>query len=301
MFDSFYFEEEQKSMRTAFLMTALTVLLVLVGDYFGGARGMMMMLIISLAMNLFSYWNSDKLVLAQYNAKQVDEKSAPALYKMVQRLAERGNLPMPKVYIIDSPVPNAFATGRNPSHAAVAVTEGIQRLLTDEELEGVLAHELTHVKNRDTLISTIAAMMAGAISMIANILQFTAIFGRSDDREGTNPLALLGTIIIAPIAAGLIQMSISRTREFLADEGGGDMCRNPLALASALAKIDYYSKHGALPNASNATAHMFIINPMMGIGESLSNLFSTHPRTEERIQKLKKQAMNPKYKEKVIL
>lgn len=144
---------------------------------------------------------------------------------------------MPKVYIIPSEVPNAFATGRNPSHAAVAVTEGIQRLLTDEELEGVLAHELTHVKNRDTLISTIAAMMAGAISMIANILQFTAIFGRSDDREGTNPLALLGTIIIAPIAAGLIQMSISRTREFLADEGGGDMCRNPLALASALAKL----------------------------------------------------------------
>ena len=220
---------------------------------------------------------------------------------MVEKLAKNGNLPMPRVYIIPSEVPNAFATGRNPSHAAVAVTEGIQRLLTDEELEGVLAHELTHVKNRDTLISTIAAMMAGAISMIANILQFTAIFGRSDDREGTNPLALLGTIIIAPIASGLIQMSISRTREFLADEGGGDMCRNPLALASALAKIDYYSKHGALPNASNATAHMFIINPMMGIGESLSNLFSTHPRTEERIQKLKKQAMNPKYKEKAIL
>jgi len=216
-------------------------------------------------------------------------------------IKEIAKVPRPRIFVIDDDSPNAFATGRNPSHAAVAVTEGIQRLLTDEELEGVLAHELTHVKNRDTLISTIAAMMAGAISMIANILQFTAIFGRSDDREGTNPLALLGTIIIAPIAAGLIQMSISRTREFLADEGGGDMCRNPLALASALAKIDYYSKHGALPNASNATAHMFIINPMMGIGESLSNLFSTHPRTEERIQKLKKQAMNPKYKEKAIL
>jgi len=213
---------------------------------------------------------------------------------MVERLAKNGNLPMPKVYIIPSEVPNAFATGRNPSHAAVAVTEGIQRLLTDDELEGVLGHELTHVKNRDTLISTIAAMMAGAISMIAQVLQFSAIFGRSDDREGSNPLALIGAIIIAP----LIQMSISRAREFLADEGGGDMCRNPLALASALAKIDYYSKHGALPNASNATAHMFIINPMMGIGESLSNLFSTHPRTEERIEKLKKQAMNPKYKEK---
>lgn len=267
----------------------------------GGRSGMIMMFVISMGMNFMSYWYSDKIVLAQYNAQPVTAQSNPKLYAMVEKLTKNGNLPMPKVYIIPSEVPNAFATGRNPSHAAVAVTEGIQRLLTDEELEGVLAHELTHVKNRDTLISTIAAMMAGAISMIANILQFTAIFGRSDDREGTNPLALLGTIIIAPIAAGLIQMSISRTREFLADEGGGDMCRNPLALASALAKIDYYSKHGALPNASNATAHMFIINPMMGIGESLSNLFSTHPRTEERIQKLKKQAMNPKYKEKVIL
>lgn len=267
----------------------------------GGRSGMIMMFVISMGMNFMSYWYSDKIVLAQYNAQPVTAQSNPKLYAMVEKLTKNGNLPMPRVYIIPSEVPNAFATGRNPSHAAVAVTEGIQRLLTDEELEGVLAHELTHVKNRDTLISTIAAMMAGAISMIANILQFTAIFGRSDDREGTNPLALLGTIIIAPIAAGLIQMSISRTREFLADEGGGDMCRNPLALASALAKIDYYSKHGALPNASNATAHMFIINPMMGIGESLSNLFSTHPRTEERIQKLKKQAMNPKYKEKAIL
>ncbi|MDU1334766.1 MAG: zinc metalloprotease HtpX, partial [Veillonella sp.] len=270
-------------------------------DMIGGRSGMIMMFVISMGMNFMSYWYSDKIVLAQYNAQPVTAQSNPKLYAMVEKLTKNGNLPMPRVYIIPSEVPNAFATGRNPSHAAVAVTEGIQRLLTDEELEGVLAHELTHVKNRDTLISTIAAMMAGAISMIANILQFTAIFGRSDDREGTNPLALLGTIIIAPIAAGLIQMSISRTREFLADEGGGDMCRNPLALASALAKIDYYSKHGALPNASNATAHMFIINPMMGIGESLSNLFSTHPRTEERIQKLKKQAMNPKYKEKAIL
>gem|GEM_PF-46669 len=283
------------------VIVANSLILVVIGDMIGGRSGMIMMFVISMGMNFMSYWYSDKIVLAQYNAQPVTAQSNPKLYAMVDQLAKNGNLPMPKVYIIPSEVPNAFATGRNPSHAAVAVTEGIQRLLTDEELEGVLAHELTHVKNRDTLISTIAAMMAGAISMIANILQFTAIFGRSDDREGTNPLALLGTIIIAPIAAGLIQMSISRTREFLADEGGGDMCRNPLALASALAKIDYYSKHGALPNASNATAHMFIINPMMGIGESLSNLFSTHPRTEERIQKLKKQAMNPKYKEKVIL
>ena len=253
-----------------------------------------------MGMNFMSYWYSDKIVLAQYDAQQVTAQSNPKLYGMVERLAKNGKLPMPKVYIIPSDVPNAFATGRNPSHAAVAVTEGIQQLLTDDELEGVLGHELTHVKNRDTLISTIAAMMAGAISMIAYVLQFSAIFGRSDDREGSNPLELIGAIVIAPIAAGLIQMSISRAREFLADEGGGEMCRNPLALASALAKIDYYSKHGALPNASNATAHMFIINPMVGIGESLSNLFSTHPRTEERIAKLKQQAMNPKYKEKAL-
>ena len=235
------------NIKTTLLLATLTAILVVIGDMIGGRSGMIMMFVISMGMNFMSYWYSDKIVLAQYNAQPVTAQSNPKLYAMVEKLTKNGNLPMPRVYIIPSEVPNAFATGRNPSHAAVAVTEGIQRLLTDEELEGVLAHELTHVKNRDTLISTIAAMMAGAISMIANILQFTAIFGRSDDREGTNPLALLGTIIIAPIAAGLIQMSISRTREFLADEGGGDMCRNPLALASALAKIDYYSKHGALP------------------------------------------------------
>jgi len=252
-------------MKTTLLLATLTAILVVLGDMIGGRSGMMIMFIISMGMNFMSYWFSDKIVLAQYNAQQVTAQSNPKLYGMVERLAKNGKLPMPN--IIPSDVPNAFATGRNPSHAAVAVTEGIQRLLTDDELEGVLGHELTHVKHRDTLISTIAAMMAGAISMIANVLQFSAIFGRSDDREGSNPLALIGAIIIAPIAAGLIQMSISRAREFLADEGGGEMCRNPLALASALAKIDYYSKHGALPNASNAT---------------------------------KQQAMNPKYKEKAL-
>ena len=288
------------NMKTTLLLATLTAILVVLGDMIGGRSGMMIMFVISMGMNFMSYWYSDKIVLAQYDAQQVTAQSNPKLYGMVERLAKNGKLPMPKVYIIPSDVPNAFATGRNPSHAAVAVTEGIQRLLTDDELEGVLGHELTHVKNRDTLISTIAAMMAGAISMIAYVLQFSAIFGRSDDREGSNPLELIGAIVIAPIAAGLIQMSISRAREFLADEGGGEMCRNPLALASALAKIDSYSKHGALPNASNATAHMFIINPMVGIGESLSNLFSTHPRTEERIAKLKQQAMNPKYKEKAL-
>lgn len=285
------------SIKTTLLLATLTAIMVLLGNMIGGRSGMMLMFVISMGMNFMSYWYSDKIVLAQYNAQLVTDQSNPKLYGMVRQLAQNGNLPMPKVYIIPSEVPNAFATGRNPENAAVAVTEGIQRLLTDEELEGVLGHELTHVKNRDTLISTIAAMMAGAISMIAQVLQFSAIFGRSSDRdgEGSNPLALIGVIIIAPIAAGLIQMSISRTREFLADEGGANLCRNPLALASALAKIDYYSKHGELPNANNSTAHMFIINPMIGIGESLSNLFSTHPKTEERIEKLKKQAKHFKY------
>ena len=202
----------------------------------------MTMFVISMAMNLFSYWNSDKLVLSMYNAKQVSSTDNPELYNMVERLAQRGNLPMPKVYIINSEVPNAFATGRDPEHAAVAVTTGIMNLLTDDEIEGVLGHELTHVKHRDTLISTIAASLAGVITMIANMMQMFAIFGRSDDREGSNPIAMLATIILAPIAAALIQMAISRSREYLADEGGAEMSGKPLSLASALAKIDYYSK-----------------------------------------------------------
>lgn len=285
------------NIKTTLLLALLTAILMAAGDMIGGRNGMLLMFVISMGMNFMSYWYSDKIVLAQYHAQPVTAESNPKLYGMVERLAKNGQLPMPKVYIIPSEVPNAFATGRNSNNAAVAVTQGIQQLLTDDELEGVLGHELTHVKNRDTLISTIAAMLAGAISMIAQVLQFSAFMGRGDSRDGqgSNPLALIGMIILAPLAAGLIQMSISRTREFAADEGGGDMCRNPMALASALAKIDYYSKHGALPNASNATAHMFIINPMVGIDESFSNLFSTHPRTEERIEKLKKQAQNSKY------
>lgn len=283
------------NLKTTILLASLTALLVFLGHAFGGTQGMMLMFIISSVMTFMSYWYSDKMVLAQYNAQEVNAQSNPKLYGMVQRLAANGNLPMPKVYIIPSEIPNAFATGRNPEHAAVAVTAGIQQLLTDEELEGVLGHELTHVKNRDTLISTIAAIIGGAISMIA---QFGFIFGgRSDDREHNgNPIALMAMMVLAPLAASIIQMTISRTREFAADEGGAELSKNPLALASALAKIDYYSKYGSLPNANNATAHMFIINPMVGIGESLSNLFSTHPRTEDRIAKLKELSLQSKYK-----
>ncbi len=281
--------------KTTMLLASMIAMLVLLGNAFGGARGMMFMFILSAGMSFASYWYSDKIVLAQYNAQEVTAQSNPKLYGMVEKLAQNGKLPLPKIYIIPSDVPNAFATGRNPEHAAVAVTAGIQRLLTDDELAGVLGHELTHVKNRDTLISTIAAIIGGAISTIA---QFGMFFGgRSDDRDNNaNPLLLIGMVILAPLAAAIIQMSISRTREYLADEGGAMLSKNPLGLASALAKIEEYSKYGTLPNANNATAHMFIINPMMGIGASLSNLFSTHPSTQDRIARLKKLSLNPHYR-----
>ena len=281
--------------KTTMLLASMIAMLVLLGNAFGGARGMMFMFILSAGMSFASYWYSDKIVLAQYNAQEVTAQSNPKLYGMVEKLAQNSKLPMPKIYIIPSDVPNAFATGRNPEHAAVAVTAGIQRLLTDDELAGVLGHELTHVKNRDTLISTIAAIIGGAISTIA---QFGMFFGgRSDDRDNNaNPLLLIGMVILAPLAAAIIQMSISRTREYLADEGGAMLSKNPLGLASALAKIEEYSKYGTLPNANNATAHMFIINPMMGIGASLSNLFSTHPSTQDRIARLKKLSLNPHYR-----
>lgn len=278
------------NVKTAVLLALMTGLLMVIGQLVAGRAGLMTMFAISMAMNLFSYWNSDKLVLNMYNAKQVSSNDNPDLYNMVARLAKNGNLPMPKVYIIQSDVPNAFATGRNPEHAAVAVTTGIMNLLTDDEIEGVLGHELTHVKHRDTLISTIAATLAGVITMIANMMQMFAIFGRSDDREGSNPIAMLATIILAPIAAALIQMAISRSREYLADEGGAEMSGKPMSLASALAKIDYYSKHGKLPGSEGqlgTTAHMFIINPLGSVKDLTSSLFSTHPSTESRIEKLK--------------
>ncbi|WP_251440345.1 zinc metalloprotease HtpX [Veillonella intestinalis] len=281
------------NVKTAVLLALMTGLLMVIGQLVAGRTGLLTMFIISMGMNLFSYWNSDKLVLSMYNARQISATDNPELYNMVASLAKRGNLPMPKVYIIESKVPNAFATGRNPEHGAVAVTTGIMELLTDDEIEGVLAHELTHIKHRDTLISTIAASIAGVITMIANMMQFFAIFGRSDDREGANPIAMLATIILAPIAAALIQMAISRSREYLADEGGAEMSGKPLSLASALGKIDYYAKYGALPTSESqvgTTAHMFIINPLSNVKDFTSSLFSTHPSTVSRIEKLKELA-----------
>lgn len=275
------------NIKTAALMALLSALMMIIGQAFGGHQGLVFMLIISLATNLFSYWNSDKIVLKAYNAKQITSEENPKLFNMVYKLAHNAKLPMPKVYIINSDVPNAFATGRNPDHAAVAVTTGIMNLLTDDEIEGVLGHELTHVKHRDTLISTVAASMASVIAMLANMLQMFAIFGRSDDRENGNPIAMLATIILAPLAASIIQMAISRSREYLADAGGAEYSGKPLALASALAKIEQYSKYGVLPNAKEATAHMFIINPLGGIKSVATSLFSTHPSTADRIKKLK--------------
>lgn len=282
------------TLKTLILMALLTGIMVAVGGSFGGTSGATVMLIISLGMNLFSYWFSAPMVLRAYNAQEVTRAEAPELYGMVEQLAANAHLPMPKLCIINSDVPNAFATGRNPSHAAVAVTTGIMRVLDYNELSGVLGHELTHVKNRDILISTIAAAMAGVISWIANIAQWAAIFGvgrSEDDEEGGGLLGSLVTIIIAPIAAFLIQMAISRSREYAADKGGGEICGNPEYLASALAKIDYYAKHAQpLPDATPATAHMFIVNPLEGVGSTIMNLFSTHPATEDRIARLHAQA-----------
>ena len=281
------------TLKTTLLMALLSGILVAVGGAIGGSHGAAIMLLISLGMNFFSYWYSDSIVLRAYSAQEVTAEQAPELYRLVANLAANAGLPMPKVCIIDSDVPNAFATGRNPSHAAVAVTTGIMRVLQNDELGGVLAHELSHIKHRDTLISTIAASIAGVISMIANIAQWAAIFGmgRSDDDDNGGLVGSLFTIIVAPIAAMLIQMAISRSREYEADKSGGQICGNPLALASALEKIEYYAQHARpMEQATPATSHLFIVNPLKNSGRALMSLFSTHPATADRIARLRAQA-----------
>ena len=277
------------NLKLAILLALLTGLLVTAGRAFGGNSGMMLMFAVSMGINFFSYWYSDKIVLKMYGAREVDIHSAPELVGMVAGLARRAGMPMPRVYIIDTDAPNAFATGRDPEHAAVAVTASLMRALTPQELEGVMAHELAHIKNRDTLISTLVASMAGAISMLANMAQWAAIFGAgrgNDEEEGGGLIGSLFMIILAPMAAMLIQMGISRSREFLADETGARMAGNPLALASALKKIEYYAMHRTMPQATPATSHMFIVNPFAGTGTWMLSLFSTHPPTDARIQKL---------------
>ena len=276
-------------MKTAFLMALMTMLLMAIGDYFGGLQGMTIMLVFGVAMNFFTYWNSDKMVLAHYRAQEVNARTAPRLYAIVKRLADRAKLPMPKVYVIDSPVPNAFATGRNPEHAAVAVNTALADLLDEDELAGVLAHELSHVKHRDILISTVAASMAGAISTIAQWGMFLG-GGRDENGESRNPIATILVMILAPLAAALIQMAVSRSREYMADKSGGELCGNPNALADALLKIEAFARRRVMPDATEATAHMFIINPFSGV--NMKQLFSTHPPTEERVRLLREQARN---------
>ena len=279
--------------KTTLLLSLLTMLLVFMGGALGGKGGMLIAFVMAAVMNFGSYWFSDKIVLKMYNAREITREVHPAFYDMVARLAGRAGLPMPKVYIIPDDSPNAFATGRNPEHAAVAATDGILRILTPDELEGVMAHELAHVKNRDILISSIAATIAGAISMIGNMLQWGAMFGagRGDDEEGGGIGGLIGSLamaILAPIAAMLIQMAVSRSREYLADASGAEICGRPLALAGALRKLHNTSQAIPLHDARPATAHMFIVNPLTGGG--LASLFSTHPAMEERIARLEAMA-----------
>jgi heat shock protein HtpX len=278
------------TVKTVLLMGLLTGLFILVGDLIGGRSGMYIALGLAAVMNLASYWFSDKIVLAMYRAQPVDEASAPGLFRIVHRLTSHANLPMPAVYIIPDPSPNAFATGRDPQHAAVAVTEGILRLLSEDELEGVLAHELSHVGNRDILISAIAATLAGALMILVRIFAYSAMLfggGRGDDDEGGNPLVALLMMIFAPIAAMLIQMAISRSREYQADASAAQLTGNPLGLARALAKLQRGVEYAPM-DAQPATAHLFIVNPLSARG--IMNLFSTHPPIEDRIARLEAMA-----------
>jgi len=272
------------ALKTTLLLGLLTGFILLVGEYFGGQRGLVMALVLAGVMNFVSYFFSDKIALAMYSAKQVTREDLPRVFSLVEHLTQRAGLPMPKVYVIPTDSPNAFATGRNPSHASVAVTEGILNLLSDEELEGVLAHELGHVRNRDILISSIAATLAGAITFLARMAMWGAMFGGGrDERERGGGLGALLMVILAPIAAMLIQLAVSRSREYAADATGAHFTGNPYALASALRKLDAYSRR--LPMAASpSTAHMFIVMPRLGV--NFANLFSTHPPIAKRIERL---------------
>ena len=274
-------------LKTGVLLGVLTALFVVIGYALGGQQGMVVAFAFAVAMNMFSYWFSDKIVLAMYGARPISEAEAPRLYAIVRRLATRAQIPMPPVYLIPTDAPNAFATGRSPDHAAVAVTEGIMRILDEDELEGVLAHELSHVRNRDVLISTIAATLAGAITYLAHMMQWAAFFGggrSSDDEEGGSPWAMLLLAILAPFAAMLVQLAVSRAREYQADASGARLAGRSSGLAKALEKLETAARAEPMP-ANPATAHLFIVNPLSG--QTLMRLFSTHPPTEERIRRLR--------------
>ena len=276
-------------LKTTVLLAVMTAFILIVGNWLGGRQGMILALVLAAGMNFFSYWYSDKIVLKMYRAREVTPEQAPDLYEMVQNLAHQAGLPMPKVYIIPKDTPNAFATGRNPENAVVAVTQGLLNLMGRQEVMGVLAHELAHVKNRDILIGTIAATMAGAIMMLASMARWSALFGgmnRDDNRGGMGAIGMIAMSIIAPMAAMIIQMAVSRSREYLADATGAAIAGSPEGLARALEQLDTYSRRIPM-NANPSTAHMFIVNPLSG--KPLQNLFSTHPPMEERIRRLRGQ------------
>ncbi len=280
--------------KTVLFLTLLTLLLIFVGSLIGGRNGMIIAFGLAVLMNFFSYWFSDKIVLMMYHAKEASPQDYPKLHRIVQNLATKDDIPKPKIYIIPIETPNAFATGRSPAHASVAVTEGIMRLLSDDELEGVISHELSHVHNRDTLIMTVVATVAGAIYMLSDMARWAAIFGgsgRDDDRGRGNIFALLAITILAPIVATLIQLAISRSREYMADESGAKLCGRPLSLANALRKLYNYSRQVPM-QANPTTAHLFIVNPLTGGG--FTNLFSTHPPIERRIARLEELAISPR-------
>jgi heat shock protein HtpX len=271
--------------KTIFLLTLLTVLFVFIGFSFGGTNGMLIAFLIAGGMNFYAYYYSDKHVLKHYNATPIEDTRHP-IYRITHNLVNKAGLPMPKVYLIPDHTPNAFATGRNHENAAVAVTMGLYEMLNEQELEGVIAHELSHIKHYDILIGTIAAVFAGAIAMIANMMQFSAMFG-GNNRQGVHPAVMILMAILLPLAASIIQMTVSRNREFMADEGAARMTKNPAGLQSALAKLDNYARRGhQINNATEQTAHMFIINPFSGLKSNFGNLFRTHPTTEDRIARL---------------
>lgn len=276
-------------LKTVFLLSALTLLLVFVGGAIGGEQGMMSAFVLACLMNMGAYWFSDKLVLAIYRAQPLSESEAPAVHRIVRALTEKAGMPMPKIYRIPSQTPNAFATGRSPRHAVVAVTQGILGLLNEQELEGVLGHELSHVRHRDILIASVAATIAGTISMLTSMARWALMFGggrRSSRDGGNNPLVLLVMVIVTPVAALLIQLAVSRSREFHADEGGAQLSGNPLYLASALRKLEAGVQRTPMLEANPTTAHLFIVNPLRGGG--IAKLFSTHPPVEERIERLER-------------
>ncbi len=275
--------------KSVMLLTLLSVLLMAIGGMVGGRSGAMIMFFISLGINFFTYWNCDTIALRSYNAQPLTKEEVPELYELVEDLTKRARMPMPRLYVIPTAVPNAFATGRNENHAAVAVTEGLISMLDRDEIAGVISHELSHIKHRDTLIMTLSASIAGAISMLANMAQWAAIFGggRDEDGNSTSPVALMVIAVIAPIAAAVIQMALSRSREFMADASGAAISGKPLALASALAKLDDYAHHRVMSHATPASSGLFIINPLAGVRSTMVNLFSTHPSTEERIKRLR--------------